>query len=205
MGDSHEDSPADIWVVLPVLYDRYKDNTEKVIQRGEEVWSYNTLVQDPYSPKWTIDFAPINYRIQPGFINQSLGLTGLVYWVFDFWTDDPWNDLTRFGEYFPGDGQFIYPGEQVGIAGVAPGMRLKWLREGIEDYEYVEILKSLGRASFALNEARQVGPDWRNWTRSTDELYSARRILGEEIHRISTSLSSPNSPPETHQNPIAAQ
>jgi hypothetical protein len=187
MGDSHENSAADIWVVLPVSFDKYLENVMKVKERGEEVWSYNDLVQDDYSPKWTLDFAPINYRIQPGFISQSLNLTGLLYWVFDNWTTDPWNDLTKVGAQFPGDGQFIYPGHQVGIKGVAPGMRLKWLREGIEDYEYVEILKSLGRKDFAIRIAKQIAPDWRNWTRSTEKLYSARRALGEEIHRIRSS------------------
>jgi hypothetical protein len=193
MGDSTENSAADIWVVLPVIYDKYKDNIIKVKERGEEVWSYNCLVQDDYSPKWTLDFAPINYRIHPGFISQSLNLTGLLYWVFDFWTNDPWNDLTKAGKIFPGDGQFVYPGSQIGIKGVAPGMRLKWLREGIEDYEYIEILKSLGRGDFALNLAKRVGPDWRNWTRSTDEIYSVRRALGEEIHRISSASRPGNS------------
>jgi hypothetical protein len=187
VGENQENSAADIWVVLPITYDKYRDTVIKIKERGEQVWSYNSFVQDSYSPKWTLDFAPMNYRIQPGFISQSLNLTGMLYWVFDYWTVDPWNDLTKAGARFPGDGQFIYPGNQVGIKGVAPGMRLKWLREGIEDYEYVEILKSLGRNDFAIRIAKQIGPDWRNWTRSTEKLYSARRALGEEIHRIRTS------------------
>ena len=197
MGDSHENSAADIWVVLPVVYDHQTNNINQVRQRGEEVWSTNSLVQDTYSPKWTIDFLPINFRIQPGFISQSLGLTGLEYWVFDYWTNDPWNDPTKYGDDVPGDGQFIYPGEHVGIKGVAPGMRLKWLREGSEDYEYIEILKSLGNGSFALNICKQIGPDWRNWTRNIDALYSARRSLGEKIQKISALKSSGNVPSQT--------
>lgn len=187
VGDSRENSAADIWVVHPVTYGKYKANIERVLKRGDDVWSYNALVQDKYSPKWTIDFTPVDFRVQPGFISQSLRLTGVGYWVFDFWSKDPWNDLCRYADHVPGEGQFIYPGKQVGIKGIAPGMRLKWLREGSEDYEYVEILKSLGREKFALDIAKQVGPDWRNWTRSADEIYAARRKLGEEIHRIQTS------------------
>jgi hypothetical protein len=189
MGDSHENSAADIWVVLPVMYDNYENNIKQVMQRGEEVWTYNALVQDGYSPKWTVDYAPINYRIHPGFISQSLDVTGLQYWVFDYWTEDPWNDLTKFGTAFPGDGVFVYPGSEVGINGVVSGMRLKWIREGIEDWEYVQILRCSGQANlanFALNIATQIGPDWTNWTRDTDELYSAKISLGEEIHYNST-------------------
>ncbi len=184
MGGSQDNSAADIWDLLPEMYDNYEDNVKQVIQRGEEVWSYNTLVQDDYSPKWTIDFAPINYRIHPGFISQSLDLTGLQYWVFDYWTEDPWNDLTKFGKDFPGDGVFVYPGSEVGINGVVAGMRLKWIREGIEDWEYVQILKSRGQSEFALNIAKQVGPDWINWTRDTDDLYSVKISLGNKIHHM---------------------
>ena len=62
-------SAVDIWVVLPVMYNNNKAAIEQVLQKGDEVWSYNTLVQDAYSPKWLIDFDPINFRIQPGFLN----------------------------------------------------------------------------------------------------------------------------------------
>ena len=77
-------------IVAGVLANRYFDDRYgaagtaqsylSALAKGDEVWSYNTEVQDPYSPKWEIDFAPINFRIQPGFINQSLHLTGLLYW-----------------------------------------------------------------------------------------------------------------------------
>ena len=53
---------------------------QQALAKGDSLWSYNTLVQDPYSPKWEIDFDPINFRIQPGFISQSLGPTGMLYW-----------------------------------------------------------------------------------------------------------------------------
>ena len=39
---------------------------QQALAKGDAVWSYNTLVQDAYSPKWEIDFDPINFRIQPG-------------------------------------------------------------------------------------------------------------------------------------------
>ena len=75
----------------------------------------------------------------------------------------------------------VYPGEKVGIQGFVPSMRLKWLREGVEDYEYIEILKRRGRGDWALGVARQVGADWSNWTRDPNALEQARRALGEAI------------------------
>lgn len=181
-------SAVDIWVLLPLMYEKSKEQVDHVIKKGDSVWSYNTLVQDSYSPKWEIDFDPINFRIQPGFINQSLGLTGLLYWRIDRWTSDPWNNINNAGTYssanFPGEGALVYPGQQVGVQGVVASMRLKWVRDGVDDYEYVQILKDLGKADLAMEIARSVGPDWTHWTRDAVALESARQKLGQAISDI---------------------
>src|SRR6185503_9440948 len=127
-GSATGRSAVDIWVMLPLMYEKSKSEIARVLQKGDAVWSYNTLIQDAYSPKWTIDFDPVNFRIQPGFINQSLNLTGLLYWRVDRWNADPWNDVNNSGTYssnnFPGEGMLVYPGKQVGIQGVVGSMRL---------------------------------------------------------------------------------
>ncbi|MDP3993402.1 MAG: DUF4091 domain-containing protein [Candidatus Doudnabacteria bacterium] len=190
---------VDIWPVLPVQY----DNNIAVIDQAKtnsQVWSYNTLVQDDYSPKWLIDFAAPNFRLQPGFISQALGLKGLLYWRVDRWQTDPWNNVNNVGVFsasnYPGDGMLVYPGAQVGISGVAPSLRLKWLRDGVDDYDYVEILKSLGANIKALQIARTVGQDWNNWSRDPAAIASARTALAAEIERYSVSPPSPITPPK---------
>ncbi len=182
-------SAVDIWAMVPIGYDASPALNAEALQRGNELWSYNVLVQDNYSPKWLIDFDPINFRIQPGFISQSLNITGLLYWRVDNWNaDDPWNQVNNTGTYstnnYPGEGILVYPGYQVGIQGVAPSMRLKWIRDGVEDYEYVQILKQAGRASDALGLAASVGPDWRNWTRDPNKLFSVRDQIAQEIDSL---------------------
>ena len=175
-------SVVDIWVLLPVLYDRNVKAVLAAQRKGDDVWSYNALVQDSYSPKWLIDFSPINLRIQPGFISQSLGLKGLLYWRVDLWSSDPWNEAnsSQFPQY-PGEGMLVYPGKMVGIEGVAPSMRLKWLRDGVEDYEYIELLKEAGAGAWALQVAAEVGGAWDRWTRDPQQLEAARRRLGMEL------------------------
>jgi hypothetical protein len=180
-------SAVDIWVVLPMQYN--SAGIGQVQAKGDEVWSYNALVQDGYSPKWLIDYDPINYRIQAGFLSQSQGLTGLLYWRVDQWSPDPWNNVNNAGQFgngnYPGEGLLVYPGKDVGLSGVVPSMRLKQLREGVEDYEYVAILKRLGRGDWALGLVRSVAPDWRNWTRDANALEAVRHQLGAEIDRLS--------------------
>jgi hypothetical protein len=194
-------SAVDIWTMLPVTYNGATSLVAQALAKGDSAWSYNTLVQDSYSPKWEIDFAPINYRIQPGFISQSLGLTGLLYWKVDGWnTADPWNQVNNAGLYssnnYPGEATLVYPGTQVGISGVAPSMRLKWLRDGVEDFEYVAMLKALGQGSQALSLAQSVGPDWTNWTRNTTLLASVRQQLGQLLDQLSGGSPPPTVPPK---------
>jgi Domain of unknown function (DUF4091) len=65
-------------------------------------------------------------------------------------------------------------------------MRLKWLRDGVEDYDYVQILKGLGKGDLAMEISRSVGPDWTNWTRDAGKVQAARQKLGETIDRLMT-------------------
>jgi hypothetical protein len=179
-------SAVDIWTMLPMNYDHAQSfsppRVTYVLKKGDKVWSYNDLVQDSYSPKWEIDFLPINYRIQAGFISQSLGLTGLLYWSVDNWSGNPWKNPQGKGfPDYPGEGVLVYPGGAVGLKGVAPSMRLKYLRDGVEDYEYVQLLKNCGQETFALADAQKVGPDWTNWTRNVSLLESVREQLGNRI------------------------
>ncbi len=187
-GSKAGKSVVDIWVLQAEMYDKATQRVKEVRKKGDKVWSYNALVQGNHAPHWEIDFPPMNFRIQPGFINQSLGLNGLLYARVDDWKKDPWNDVQTFkmdNYEFPGEGMLVYPGAQVGINGVAPSMRLKWLRDGVEDYEYIEILKKMGRGNWALKVSKTVGADWKNWTHSPGVLESGRRKLGDEIDRLS--------------------
>jgi hypothetical protein len=188
-GSGSGRSAVDVWVVLPVQYDHSSAELAAVRAHGNEVWSYNAVVQDGYSPKWLIDYDPIGYRLQAGFLSQSLGLTGLLYWRIDRWDGDVWKNVNNAGVFssgnFPGEGLLVYPGGPAGLPGVVPSLRLKQLREGAQDYEYVELLKRLGRGDWALQQVRSVASDWAHWTRSGDELEAVRRRLGAEIERLS--------------------
>lgn len=200
-------SAVDFWAVMPISYNPYY--VSQAVSKGDSVWSYNALVQDAYSPKWEIDFAPINFRIQPGFISQTLGLTGLLYWRVDAWSSDPWNQVNNQGMYssnnYPGEGMLVYPGYQVGIDGVAPSMRLKWIRDGADDYEYVQMLRNAGEGNWALGLSSSVAPDWTNWTRDTNALANVRQQLGQELDRLNggSGSSQQASTPSTPSAPAA--
>jgi Domain of unknown function (DUF4091) len=178
---------VDFWVVLPRMYQESRDKVSQALKNKNEVWLYTALAGDEYSPKWLTDFAPINFRIPHGFINQSLGLSGMFYWRVDLWQGNPWFDeqtVLEFGNYYAGEGMFLYPGKQVGVEGVVPSMRLKWIRDGVEDYEYAQILKKLGRQDRATEITRTVARDFKNWTKDPEKLEEAKQILGNEIEEV---------------------
>jgi hypothetical protein len=149
-------------------------------------WSYNDLEGEGYSPKWEIDFLPINFRIQAGFLNQTQGATGLLYWRVDYWPNlaTAWDDVL-YGPvstaYWPGEGRLVYPPGQIGSTEPAPSMRLKFLRDGVQDYEYVEMLKNLGQGAWALAQASTVAHDWAHWSQSSSALVSVRDTLGQKL------------------------
>jgi Domain of unknown function (DUF4091) len=176
-------SAVDIWVELPEQWASSAAEIEKVQAKGDAVWSYNVLVQDGYSPKHEINFSPLDYRLNMGFISQSLGLSGFQQWAVDNWTLSPWNDVTG-NMSVPSDGILVYPGREVGIVGYAPSIRLKWTRDGVNDFEYVQILKRLGHGPWALDQVQTIARDWKHWTRDYKQLEAVRVTLGNEIERI---------------------
>jgi hypothetical protein len=180
-------SAVDIWVILGWQHEKWPWAVAKAQQKGDEVWSYTALEEDNYTPKWLVDFNLINFRIQPGFINQSLGLKGVLYWAADHWGADPWHNQNyqTDGLTYAGEGVLIYPGKPVGVDGAVPSIRLKQLRDGVEDYEYVELLKKRNAGAWALEQVRTIAAGWKDWTKDPDALSRTREQLGRKLDELS--------------------
>lgn len=187
---------------------------ERQLAAGNRVWGYaalayvptewrfshpfSTVLKDSHPPKWLIDYAPMNYRI-PAWLSPLYGMTGLLYWDTIWWADgvDVWkdagtyrhedkNDPDSWGLILNGEGFLIYPGfrDQIGFDGPVPSIRLKWFRESVEDYAYIQLLRDAGEWQFAKQQintfARGVG-DWKDDIRA---LYQARRAMGERLSAL---------------------
>lgn len=179
-------SAVDIWVILPRQYNEYEELIRKAQAKGDQVWSYNCLVQDEFSPKWQLDYSLAGFRIQPGFINYSLDFDGFLYWLVDNWKvlDDPWTCLgeTSLGNLYNGDGNLFYPGDDVGlIDSYAPSIRAKAIRDGLQDYELLKAIEKMGRGDIAKEYAELLGKDFENWEKSGDVIISKRIELGNSV------------------------
>jgi len=182
-------APHDDWdyanmipVVLPKLY--VAEDVATWVAAGRTIWSYNCLNQDKYSPKWLLDMSPPNYR-DFGFLNQAMDFSGILYWACDDWDADPWNDveLAKWGTTKPGEGMLVYPatGSPDGdLAGtVLPSMRLKYLRDASQDYDYVELCEDEGLSAEAAAIVATVGSSftWGEWTTDGDVVIAAHDAL----------------------------
>lgn len=160
---------------------------------GGDLWSYASCnTGSGNTPEWMVDYPPINERIQAGFLNFTQGSTGVLYYRADGWTAGntvgSWNNLNLAtcggGLSRPGDGIFVYPPGPIASSEPAPGIRLKAVRDGIQDYEYARMLNILGQASFVSSVVRPVATSWSRWSRDPKALESARVQLGQRLHEI---------------------
>jgi glycosyl hydrolase family 123 len=183
-------SAIDHWVLL----DSVQQWPALPFTGGGDLWSYTSCNAGfGNTPEWMVDYPPINERIQAGFLNWTQGATGILYFRSDGWSAGnaigSWNnvDTTACGGGLgrPGDGIFLYPPGPITSTESAPGIRLKAIRDGIQDYEYAQILKNLGQVP-SLNIAIQpIATSWSNWSHDPNALEGARLQLGQQLNQLS--------------------
>jgi hypothetical protein len=172
---------VDIWVPLWPLHD--EENAQERLNAGDELWSYTALCQgDKPSPFWQLDFPVLNYRI-PMWGSWRYQMTGLLYWSVVFWDQmkDPWLDQLTIYRNYNGDGSLLYPGMDAGIDGPVTSIRLKNIREGMEDYEYLKILSDLGDKEFVDGQVHKIIQTWFSWEKDPDNLMATREQLAHRI------------------------
>jgi len=173
---------VDIWAPLTSFFAEPPASAAR--GRGEEVWSYT---EGAAEPAWLIDFPLLNPRVF-SWITWRYGLRGVLYWTPWHWEetnpwDNPGNYTVPWGTY-NGNGCLVYPGSDVGYAyGPIPSLRLKALRDGLEDYEYLKLLSDRGEPSNADGEALAIGTSWSAWNADPSALLAARERLAERIER----------------------
>jgi len=182
-GELH--GAVDIWCPLFCLFKAKSAAKRQAL--GETIWTYTALCQgaEP-SPWWHIDYPLLNYRV-PAWISWRYGIRGLLYWGgMSYWrqTPDPWTDAWTYGReklVYNGEGTLVYPGRAVGYDGIVPSLRLKALRDSIEDYEYMAILERKGLADEARKVVEVLAESWFKWEADPGEYEKARARLAEMI------------------------
>jgi hypothetical protein len=172
---------------------------EEQAKGGEATW-YISCDQAYPQPNYFID-APAMDPVMVPWITARYHMNGILYWAANFWnqTPDPWLDPVTYisgfdcsgGWVLNGEGSLIYPGDhtktftgQPDVIGPVSSIRLELLREGIEDYEYLWMLKDLGDKDFAETMVSNMVVDVSAFSRNVEELYLARQSMARRLEKL---------------------
>jgi hypothetical protein len=170
-------------------------------EKGGEVTWYISCDQVYPQPNYFID-APALDPVMVPWITARYKMNGILYWAINFWhqTPDPWLDPVTFisgfacsgGYVLNGEGSLIYPGDhakrytgQPDVTGPVSSIRFELLREGIEDYEYLWMLKDLGDVDFAEKQVQNLVIDVSTFSRNLEELYLTRKAMARRLEELS--------------------
>lgn len=148
-------------------------------------------------PNLDVDGLPVANRVMEWltfYHNQS---GELYYGASECWittcgypttSTDPWISVYKFGGN--GDGTLVYPGRQIGGAesiGTTnpiwiPSIRLKMIRDGMQDYEYLQELTSLGFNTTVMNQIQSWITNSYTFNTNPSALQNAREVLGNLLH-----------------------
>lgn len=182
------DESVDIW--CPIVGKVRPEDVEEAHRRGELCWWYSV------GSFFNLDMPAVAARSMP-WLTFSQDLDGILYWAIQ----SSWRKPNRPTQFHPEPGETIWEGFQPaghggqnGIGNLCyPGsdgrpwssQRLELLREGLEDYEYLVLLRktladapesryaALLDAPNGLATKYAVGTDWRFITRRRDQIGEA--------------------------------
>lgn len=138
------------------------------LNQGEKWW-YGCNWPVPPFPTYHIDDSYLSPRVL-SWIQFAFNVTGNLYWRVNYWAKKDGDKLVYIDPYegstYPttnGEGMLVYPGGKFGLDSFVPSVRLKAIRDGIEDYEtlyclqkaFVENAKKIDIDSLSVNEVLQ--------------------------------------------------
>lgn len=184
------DPYIDIWVPAVGSYVKNLKNAKAARKRGKKIWWY--VCNGPAPPTVNLLLASTTSasRLLLGVLANKYKPDGFLYYQVANW-GAPGEQLVSQGPLTAhsgmnghratqdGDGMLFYPGK----AGTLPTLRVKALRDGLEDYEYYHIIEQKFPNSKLLKIPKKVCVDLENYDTSGDELMNYREKLGEFISK----------------------
>jgi hypothetical protein len=189
-----------------------RDAYQSELAAGRGLWWYqscashgcNIIGGDYFRgwPSYMIDASPVGNRIFQ-WLAWKGGIEGELYFNMDESfgrggpalekdlekerEKDPWETQLLFGGN--GDGTLFYPGKTSRIGGDTDipieSIRLKLIREGLEDYEYLHLCERFGLKELATRVAAGLASSLYQWDHRPESLYAYRRQMGEALSRKS--------------------
>ncbi len=175
------------------------------LQSGGKLWMYQSCMSHGCAfggnpaqsgwPSYMIDASGVRNRAMQ-WADFEEGVQGELYYeTLNAYQGDPWQNQYYFGGN--GDGTLFYPGDPSKIGGQdevpVASLRMKLLRAGMEDYEYLKKVSDLGDPGFAMAQAKTVVPTLHSVVTDPSLLHQARAALAARILQL-TGASLPSLP-----------
>ena len=162
------------------------DVSEMLRKEGKKVWWYVCCSPTyPYANFASWEYPPIEGRLL-GWMTHLYRSDGLLFWIVNKWhgnrrfdpgdTFFPWF-RTHNGNGMPGDGIMMYPGED----GIWPSIKLAQCRDGVEDYEYLQLAAKKAGLQACDAVTRTIVKTATDYSRSPQMLRAARKRLAHMI------------------------
>jgi Domain of unknown function (DUF4091) len=185
---------VNIWVPNITQYDRPGNpppSAYRTSQKaGDKVWWYDSDASagDGQWPDMFVDHPAMNQRVL-AWMTWKYGLDGFLYYdtVYAYSVNrDPWDDVYAFGAN--GDGTLFYPGKPSLIGGKTDipcfSIRLMLIRQSLQDYEYMRLLRLHGHGALANKAVDAVVKSSDEFAHSPRILLKERMIMGNELSKL---------------------
>ncbi len=198
----------EIWVPKLQVIEPWKSPLRNAVENGAELWFYTCCHPYGVYPNRFLDSTLLQLRLLP-WMAARYNLKGYLHWALNQWGDEDPYQKTALGELPPGDHCIVYPGKN------GPNDSIRWevFRDGLEDYEYLQVLeqkltdlkKKIGVPASFFNPHQRVDewvskpvPDTIRYTRSHKDFQEIRRQIAKEIEDLDATplLLVQTSPPE---------
>ncbi len=167
-------------------YAPFKTRMNEYLANGNELWWYVcNMPGEPYLNLF-VDEKGLNHRVL--FWQQyRYGVSGFLYWSANYWktADNPWTDVDTKTLSYPvyGDGILLYPGDEVNVDGAVVSLRLKAVRDGMEDYELFSLAEKVLGRNYILEKLNSVSPDVTKVSVDSKEFCKIRIEIGNDIEK----------------------
>jgi len=185
-SNSTEALSADIYV--PLTQNWRDGTTDWFRSNGKKVWWYVCCGPlHPYANFASLEYPPLEARVLVGWQTFAKRTDGFLYWAVNFWSkfekpldeSDVFQGIDMTSPFdMPGDGVLTYPG----CAGLLPGLRLASVRDGIEDYEWLQLAERVDPVATRAVLAR-VTTALKTWNADPANLRRVRSDLADIIER----------------------
>ena len=185
------DALVDIWAIQGSYFKGLLGELVKRRERGVQVWFYQGSA--PALGPEILDTEGLALRTW-GFIGWRYRMDAADLWEGCKWqlTDDIWTNPQNNPWPTNGPGVLYYPGAKIGVDEPIPSIRLKQLRRGSFDHDYLALLAELGDEAgadavarsvvrSALDDTSQRRGESGDWSHDPDAWEAARMKLARTI------------------------